>query len=219
MHPTRLEILRELRKAKEKSFSQLLKDVAETSDNLTYHLKHMIRDGVVESPSKGTYRLAERGRLLINTNQDKYEGLFPTLSVMLMIRDENGSRLLMRKTKQPHIGKLHDVTFMLRSEVSLEECIQEFCNRYKMVLRDIEFCKTFRKRVLAQDGQPMFDKTFLIHTAKLTSYTVEIEDRKFELRLATLIGISEDVLRSTKDTEELLKSKDRFVEKYYESSE
>jgi DNA-binding transcriptional ArsR family regulator len=217
MHPTRLEILRELRKAETKTFSVLLRDVAETSDNLTYHIKHMMRDGIVESPQKGVYQLAEKGRELINTNQDKYVGLFPTLSVMIVVTDGKGSRLLMRKLKQPHIGKLHDITFGLWSYGTVDEQIDAFCKKYRMELKDIEYKKVFRKRVADKHGEVTFDKTFLVYTATLVGYEREVDDRQFELIPAPLLGEHPDVLGSTADITLLIDSAAAFCEKCYDA--
>ena len=140
MHQTRLDILIALRSKEHKSFSQLLADVAETSDNLTYHLRYLSRDGYVGSVAKGTYKLATKGFLFINTNQEKYDGIYPTVSCMLVIRTEKG-RLLMKKLKHPHIGKLHDITFALHSGNSVAEQIEIFLDTYQMRVEHLTYKK------------------------------------------------------------------------------
>jgi hypothetical protein len=201
-----------LRRAEEKSFSTLLSDVAETSDNLTYHLKHLARDGYVESPSRGTYKLAEKGLVFINTNQEKYEGLFPTLSCMIVIRTKTG-RLMMRKSKLPHIGKLHDITFAFHSEQSLDHEIMEFLQSYRLEVSALTYRSTFRKRVV-RDGITEFDKTFIVHEARLESYQHQADDREFVEVSDSDIASSPEVLSSSLDIDSAILQVG-FTEKVY----
>lgn len=216
MHPTRLEILRELRTADGKSFSTLQRDVAETSDNLTYHLRLLMREGYVISLKKGSYSLSRRGLIFINTNQEKYDALFPTLSCMIVLRGDD-KRLLMRKTRQPHIGRLHDITFAIHSTGSVDENISRFLNKYNIKLTNLKYVNTLRI-MKKSDGLFVFDKTFLVHTASLESYVEKIGDRVFELLGESTIKSSKDVLSSTKLFPELL-NRSGFVEHHLDFSE
>jgi hypothetical protein len=202
MHETRLEILRALRTKESKNFSDLLSDVAETSDNLTYHLKYLVKDQYVQSPSKGVYRLATKGFLFINTNQDKYVGLFPTLTCMIVVRTVTG-RLMMRKQYQPNLGKLHDVTFALYSDGTVTEQIQKFLSKYELAVKNVEYKSTFRKRVI-DGGACIFDKVFIVHEAILVSYTPKIGDREFHDISAHDILTRNDLVESTHDIENIL---------------
>src|SRR6185437_4011308 len=108
MHPTQLGILDSLRHASSpKKFGELLRDVAETSDNLSYHLKQLQKFGLIESPTKGEYILAPKGIVYLNNNLELNHDLFPTVSCMLELHGTNDSVLVMRKLKQPYLGKLH----------------------------------------------------------------------------------------------------------------
>ena len=216
MHSTRLDIMRALRKSQRSSFADLQRDVAETSDNLTYHLRYLMREKYIQSPLKGVYCLAPKGEEFINTNQDKYDGIYPTVSVMLVVKDTEGRRLLMRKRKLPHIGKLHDVTFGLWSSSSVDQQIREFCQKYDLQLKDIHFCGVFRKRI-GKESVVRFDKVFLVHKAVLCSYVVEIEDRNFELIPAPVLDIDKSVLESTKSITELVLKGQGLVDVMYVS--
>jgi DNA-binding transcriptional ArsR family regulator len=215
MQETRKEIIHALRRFGSLNFSTLLKEVAETSDNLTYHLRYLTKQDYIESPEKGVYKLSQKGKKLINTNLDTLEGdIFPTVSVMLLISDAYGNRLFMRKHETPNLGRLHNTTFQLRSDLTVMECISAFCGTFQIKLRSIKFVSVFRKRS-GDLGDIDFDKLFLVHTAHLESFYAEVRGRKFELLHKNDINDSPDLLDSAKDTSIFLDSPPIFMEKLY----
>jgi DNA-binding transcriptional ArsR family regulator len=182
MHPTQLEILDSLRQATNpKKFSDLLKDVAETSDNLTYHLKQLQKAGFIEPVGKGRYLLAQKGTVYLNNNLELNQDLFPTVSCMLELRDKSNNLLMMKKLKQPFIGTFHLLTFGIISSKSLPDQIQDFLNRYEITASGIEFQRLYRKRVRRGEGNFIFDKFFLNYSGHFTAFKNEVGDREFSV--------------------------------------
>lgn len=179
MHPTQLEILDSLRQADSKQFAELLRDVAETSDNLTYHLKQLQKIGFIASPEKGTYRLAQQGIIYLNNNLELQHDLFPTVSCMLELHGMDESVLVMKKLKQPFLGQQHLLTFGVTSTKPLADQIQDFLERYKINANGIAFRNVHRKQVRQASGLFIFDKFFMVFTGKYTDFQREVDDRLF----------------------------------------
>ncbi len=199
MHPTQLEILDCLRQENSKQFHELLRDAAETSDNLTYHLKQLQKIGFIESPGKGEYRLAEKGTIYLNNNLELQHDLFPTVSCMLELQNSDGKYLVMKKLKQPYLNKLHLPTFGVTSNGSLANQIREFLTRYQIIASDLSFKCVYRERVRTGDNVYIFDKFFMVYSGTLASFQQEIEDRNFtDLNVAELNDESQ-ILSATKD--------------------
>lgn len=179
MHPTQLEILDSLRQSKSRKFSELLSEVAETSDNLTYHLKRLLKDALIESPNKGEYKLAEKGLIYLNNNLELNHDLFPTVSCMLELHDDSGNVLVMKKLKQPFLGSLHLPTFGISSDAALNVQIDHFIDKYHIEAVNLEFKCNYRERVLSDDKLFIFDKLFVVYKGIFSSYEAKIEDREF----------------------------------------
>lgn len=178
MHPTQLDILDSLRQSQSRKFNQLLSDVAETSDNLTYHLKRLLKDGLIESPDKGEYSLAEKGLMYLNNNLELNHDLFPTVSCMLELYD-NDKLLVMKKLKQPFLGSLHLPTFGVTSDVSLKDQISQFLETYQIEADNLTFKCNYRERVLSKEDLFIFDKVFVVFKGTFSTYEAEVEDRQF----------------------------------------
>lgn len=199
MHPTQLEILDSLRQQSSCTFSTLLKDVAETSDNLTYHIKRLQQAGLVESASKGSYSLAQKGIIYLNNNLELNHDLFPTLSCMLELHSDTKSNtiLVMKKLKQPYLGSYHLPTFGVTSEHTLSKQIESFLRNYHIQATDITFKCNYRERVHDKEGVFIFDKLFLVFTGKFSYYKGLTEDREFlVMEKAELIANSSTLLAS-----------------------
>lgn len=179
MHPTQRDILDSLRRADVRKFGELLLDVAETSDNLTYHLKQMQKHGLIESPAKGWYKLAPRGLVYLNNNLELGNELFPTMSCMLKFRGQGGKVLVMRKLKQPYLGSTHLPTFGIESKKSLQEQTADFLHRYHIAASGLTFKGVHRERAMSEQGQPFFDKFFMVFEGNFTSFEQYVDDREF----------------------------------------
>ncbi len=179
MHPTQQNILDSLRQGSSRQFNELLRDVAETSDNLTYHLKQLQKDGFIESPAKGEYLLAQKGITYLNNNLELNHDLFPTVSCMLELHGPNDSILVMRKLKQPYLGSLHLPTFGVTSAETLQYQIDEFLDQYHIIASGLEFRTVHRERVCGQDGLPIFDKFFVVFRGAFTAFEQKVDDRQF----------------------------------------
>ncbi len=162
MHPTQQDILDSLRKSKSRKFNELLQEVAETSDNLTYHLKQLQKSGYITSPTKGTYVLAENGLIYLNNNLELNHNLFPTLSCMLDLSGPDNTVLLMRKRKRPYLGSVHLPTFGIISSRSLHEQIENFLHQYAITASNITFRGLHRERARGSDNLFVFDKFFVL---------------------------------------------------------
>lgn len=217
MHPTQLEILDSLRQDSSRKFSELLRDVAETSDNLTYHLKQLQKGGFVDSPAKGEYVLSQRAVLYLNNNLELNHDLFPTVSCMLELRDNTGKILLMKKLKQPYLGKLHLPTFGVVSSKSLHAQIRDFLDRYKVTAEDITFKCLHRARRRGGDDVYVFDKFFLVFQGKFISFEQAIEDRQFVALTLDEINASTEMLSATREVLEV-SSDSGYTELIYSDS-
>lgn len=180
VHPTQLEILAAVKRHRVVTFSVLRYEVGETSDNMSYHLGKMIDGNLLESPSKGLYRLGIKGLQLVNSNLDKLEGLLPAVSCMLVLTTRDDQSLVMKKLKQPNLGDLHHPTFSLIGIASIDEQLEDFCTKYNIVVNDMSYAGVLRKTAVS-DGQGVFDKVFLVYKGSVSSYQAEIRDRQFLL--------------------------------------
>lgn len=187
MHPTQLNILDSLRQGEVRKFNELLSDVAETSDNLTYHLKQLLGGGFIESISKGEYALAKKGLVYLNNNLELNHDLFPTVSCMLELRTQDNAVLVMRKLKQPFLGSQHLPTFGVTSDQTFEAQIRHFLNKYHIRADGIRFKCNHRERVKSKDGLFIFDKLFVVFQGVLRTFEDRVDDREF-------LAISEDRL-------------------------
>jgi DNA-binding transcriptional ArsR family regulator len=198
MHPTQLEILDSLRQGEARKFSELLSDVAETSDNLTYHLKRLLTSGYIQSASKGEYSLAKKGLVYLNNNLELNHGLFPTVSCMLELRDQTGAILVMNKLKQPFLGSKHLLTFGVTSDNNLMDQIRGFLDRYHIVADGLSFKCVHRERVKSGDGLFIFDKLFVVFRGALDSYEADVGDREFAVLDMDRLLADPDVLPASK---------------------
>ncbi|HSX31264.1 MAG TPA: hypothetical protein VLE99_05080 [Candidatus Saccharimonadales bacterium] len=178
MHPTQQTILDSLRQGSSRQFSELLRDVAETSDNLTYHLKQLQKSGFIDSPAKGEYVLAQKGLVYLNNNLELNHDLFPTVSCMLELHNSDGAVLVMRKHKQPYLGSLHLPTFGVTSSQTLPAQIDEFLRRYRVAGSDLTFRGVHRERQQSGDLF-VFDKFFVVFRGKFASFEQTVDDREF----------------------------------------
>lgn len=179
MHPTQLEILDSLRQEETRKFRELLNDVAETSDNLTYHLKRLMHAGLIESPAKGEYALAQKGIIYLNNNLELHHDLFPTLSCMLELTTTDNKTLIMKKLKQPYLGSNHLPTFGVTSDYDLWKQVQLFLDTYQITATQLTFKCNYRERVQDKEGVFIFDKLFVVFTGSLGQYSKSIKDREF----------------------------------------
>ncbi len=196
MHVTQRRIIDSLRSSRAKTFSVLQSDVAETSDNLTYHLQKLIESGYIESPNKGLYKLAVAGLVYLNNNYDLENHVFPTVSCMIILQNAKGDYLLMQKQKQPFLGALHFLTFGVTSEKSLVEQMTTFFELYQIKAKAMEFKQVFRK-LGQKDSESSFDKFFMIYTGKLESFEPIISERHFIIMSKNQISSDVSVISPT----------------------
>lgn len=194
MHPTQLEILDSLRLGESRKFGELLSEVAETSDNLTYHLKRLVRAGLIESTTKGEYSLAEKGLMYINNNLELNHDLFPTVSCMLELCNTKDEILVMKKLKQPFLGSKHLPTFGVTSDESLMEQISDFLKKYQIVADNLAFKCNYRERVRSGDDLFIFDKVFVVFTGTFSEFQPMVNDREFLLFGKEALAEDPDVL-------------------------
>ena len=197
MHPTQLEILDSLRLDDSRKFNELLRDVAETSDNLSYHLKQLIKVDYIDSPNKGEYRLGQKGLVYLNNNLELGHDIFPTVSCMLELHGEDGKILVMKKLKQPYLGSLHLLTFGVTSAKTLQAQLYDFVANYRIHAADITYQFLYRERTKRAD-QTIFDKFFLVYTGVFRAFETQVDDRQFvALPIADILS-NPDVLPASK---------------------
>ena len=198
MHATQLEILESLRRGESCKFNELMSDVAETSDNLTYHLKRLMTEELIDSSLKGEYSLAKKGIMYVNNNLELSRDLFPTVSCMLELTDAHGHYLMMKKLKQPYLGKKHLPTFGVTSEESILRQIELFFVKYQIEARNIVFKCNYRERIKDADGRLVFDKFFVVYTGVFSAYLKAVADREFLVSAEKSLLADPDTLQTSK---------------------
>lgn len=126
-HHLQREIFLKIRQHDIAKYSDLvIKDVEPSQ--FMYHLKQLIRDGLIEKVGKGQYRLSREGILASQgfSAEHKNMVLAPLTYTMIFARNSKGKWLIMKRLKQPYInkyaclsGKLH-MSETLRSAAGRE---------------------------------------------------------------------------------------------------
>lgn len=179
MHPTQRDILDSLRQRNSRKFNELLRDTAETSDNVTYHLKQLQKSNFIKTLTKGEYTLDSKGIIYLNNNLELNHDLFPTMSCMLELHGPENTLLVMQKLKQPYLGSIHLPTFGVISTASLQAQIDSFIDKYSITANTISFRGLHRERSTDKDKQLIFDKFFVVFSGHFTSFKEEVDDRQF----------------------------------------
>lgn len=107
-HQAQMRILRALLMGIGKSFSELQKASALTSDHANFHIKKLIEAGFVEHISKeyGRYQLTRTGKEYANrmdTDDNTIEKQ-PKLSIVILLLNNEGKKLCQERLKQPYFG-------------------------------------------------------------------------------------------------------------------
>ncbi len=105
-HVVQLKILRELLMNPGLGFAELMKSSQMSSDHFTFHIKKLIKLGMITKHSTGEYILTTQGKEFANRMDT--EGLVlerqPKVSVVLMVSDGNGRYLQQQRLKHPYYG-------------------------------------------------------------------------------------------------------------------
>ena len=107
MHWIQRHILDQLMTHATRRFSELRAEGVE-SNLFQYHLRHIIRKGLVEKCDKG-YRLAPQGLYYADRYSREYKGERPQpkLITVIVLKNNRGEVLLQQKSRQPWIGQYH----------------------------------------------------------------------------------------------------------------
>lgn len=115
MHPLQKHILHELMFNSSLAFSKIKPDNIE-SNLFMYHLKLLIRDGLVEKGGDGKYQLTLPGKQYADKLSLKAfkPRIQPNISTLVICQNDQGQYLLYKKRRQPFInligfpyGKIH----------------------------------------------------------------------------------------------------------------
>jgi hypothetical protein len=109
-----------------------LKDPALESSQFMYHLKELIKLGLVEKFDRGTYRLSKKGMSLAQHFSSEKNALRQgVLSyTMIYIRSETGKWLLVKRRKQPY----YDYYATLSGKIHVGESLEQAAIRELSIL-------------------------------------------------------------------------------------
>lgn len=166
MHIIQKEILAKLIGAKSLRFSQL-KPVDIESNHFMYHLRALIREGLVEKKPTGEYSLTTEGKLYadqVNLKTLKVRRQ-PKIVTLVAVQNKEGNWLLYKRNHQPLInqigfpyGKLH-----------LGETVNEAAERELLEKTGLK-CKLTHKGdgyiIMHEDGKPVSQICFHLFYGK-----------------------------------------------------
>jgi ADP-ribose pyrophosphatase YjhB (NUDIX family) len=97
------------------------------SSQFMYHLKELIRAGLVEKVEKGRYRLTRKGIALSQgfSTERKNIALAPLSYTLIFARSKNGKYLVVRRNKQPFI----DMYACISGKIHMDETLKEAAAR------------------------------------------------------------------------------------------
>ncbi len=130
-HHIKREIFYQLRKHDIARYSDLVIKTVEPSQFM-YHLKDLIRMGLVEKIDKGKYRLTNSG---IRASQafssfSKNITESPMTYTLIFARSNKGRWLVLERYKQPYINKLGCISGKVHMEETLQEALEREWNDF-----------------------------------------------------------------------------------------
>lgn len=121
-------------------FSELRAEGVE-SNLFQYHLRHVIRKGLVEKSGDG-YRLAPAGLYYADRFSPEFKGERPQpkLITVVVLRNTNGKVLLLQKPRQPWLGDYHLPAGKIHTgEVTSQAAIREVREKTGVVIDSVQF--------------------------------------------------------------------------------
>lgn len=105
MHYIQKKIFDKLLLAKSLRYSELRPPKIE-SNNFAYHLKEIVRDGLVQKNRDGQYELSAQGLAYADriTHQTLDVRIQPKIITLLDVTNDEGETLLFRRHRQPYLG-------------------------------------------------------------------------------------------------------------------
>ena len=119
-HHIQADIFAKLRHSKKLRYKDLKNPELEPSQFM-YHLKNLMAQKLVEKTDDGYYQLAKKGVELAQHFSSALGNLneAPLSYTLLFIRSEKGRWFVLRRNKQPHIGKLACISGKIRMDETL----------------------------------------------------------------------------------------------------
>lgn len=166
LHYYQMIALKSLLLSKDLSFAQLNTEKL-SSDQFTYHLKALIRLGLISKNPGNRYELTQSGKQLasgIDTETSRYEKQPKTGVCIIVEKVENGKKyvLVQERLKQPYYGYFGFIAGKCRyGEVILETGKRELMEEADLQGK-VELKAILREHVYNKDGEILEDKIFHI---------------------------------------------------------
>ena len=110
LHATQISILRTLRHAEQARYSELMRPLNIESDSFKFHIRKLLKHGMIEKNDAGKYQLTISGKVFANS-LDKNSKTFrrqPKVSLLMVVQSTNDEGqhvyLVQRRLRNPHWG-------------------------------------------------------------------------------------------------------------------
>lgn len=175
MHWIQKHILDQLIYHPTRRFSELRADGVE-SNLFQYHLRHIIKKGLVEK-TDGGYQLAPVGLYYADRYSLVYKGERPQpkLITVVVIKNSAGETLLLKKKRQPWVGQLHLTAGKIHAgEAASEAARREVQEKLEVAIDSVEF-RSVAQVQIRKEGVAVSDFVAFVFSAKYDGTTAEGE--------------------------------------------
>lgn len=172
LHPAQVSVLRSLRHAEAARYSSLLRPLAMDSDVFKFHVRKLVKSGLVHKSETGDYYLTAVGKEFAN-NLDKVKRTVqkqPKYSLMLVVTksapDGETLYLFQQRRRQPYWGYWGFLSGPLRWGMNAEDTAKAELKKQTGIEADFETAAFFRQRDYnAETHELLEDKLFQVMKA------------------------------------------------------
>lgn len=163
MHDVQFHVINQLLHHRRRRFSELKVKNLESS-LFQYHLKHLIKQGLVEKTPDGKYQLSPRGiyfvdRLSLTTKSPRPQ---PKLTTTVALKNKRGEFLLHQEHRQPYIdtwrfpaGKIHE------NERLVDAAAREIHEKFDLEIDNLRPAGAVHLRTFEHDELTIENYTFI----------------------------------------------------------
>jgi ADP-ribose pyrophosphatase YjhB (NUDIX family)/predicted transcriptional regulator len=166
-HPAQVSILRKLLYNTAARFTKLQKSTGLSSDHFNFHVRKLVRVGLISKQAEGEYVLTAEGKEYANTLDGASEsGRQPKVSMLLIVRRGEGDKreyLVQRRLKHPHYGFYGRLSGKVQWGESFSDAAKRVLKIETNLDADFDFKMVFRKYDLEDKVHSLLeDKIFIV---------------------------------------------------------
>lgn len=174
LHRLQTRVLRELSQHPTRRFSDMMRVTGLTSDDFKFHLRKLIKLGLVEKDEIGAYRLTATGKELANRfDDDRHQPIRqPKLTTVVYLRKEapdgNARYLFQQRLRQPFYGYWGVIGEPIHwGDDILEAAARGLTEQTGLIAKSLSIKGFYRQRDVAEDTKKLLeDKLFVIILAQ-----------------------------------------------------